>query len=73
MKGAHNNRFESDGLPLRCAPGQAAAQAERSSSSGARLKLHAFLLAAFSSVDERVPAAVERNTVTDSVLHKLRR
>ena len=25
-----NNRFESDGLPFGCAPGQAAAQAERS-------------------------------------------
>ena len=24
-----NNRFESDGLPFRCAPGQAAAQAKR--------------------------------------------
>jgi hypothetical protein len=24
-----NNCFESDGLPFRCAPGQAAAQAER--------------------------------------------
>jgi len=26
---AHNNRFESDGLPFRCAPGQAVAQAGR--------------------------------------------
>ena len=26
---AHKNRFESDGLPFRSAPGQAAAQAER--------------------------------------------
>ena len=26
---ASNNRFEADGLPFRCAPGQAAAQAER--------------------------------------------
>ncbi len=25
----YNNRFESDGLPFRCAPGQAAVQAER--------------------------------------------
>jgi hypothetical protein len=24
-----NNRFESDGLPFRCAPGQAAVQVER--------------------------------------------
>lgn len=26
---SHNTRFESDGMPFRCAPGQAAAQAER--------------------------------------------
>lgn len=25
----HNNRFEPDGLPFRCGPGQAAAQAGR--------------------------------------------
>lgn len=29
MKTCSNNRFESDGLPLRCAPWQAAAQAAR--------------------------------------------
>ena len=28
-KQSSNNRLESDGLPFRCAPGQAAAQAER--------------------------------------------
>jgi hypothetical protein len=30
---ASNNRFDSDGSPFRCAPGQAAAQAERSAES----------------------------------------
>lgn len=29
MTKSHNNCFESDGLPFRCASGQAAAQAER--------------------------------------------